>query len=227
VSTAQTHHLGMPLRSSEDEPESRGYSYSRLVEMWRAANAIKSNLMMMWWTPEALYKEFSGTDAAFQKVLLPPPTQDCVENGVSDSDRAGSPEGACDDSAKPLELQYNVIYDPSIPDALRNPGHDAVKPFSILELQLNEMVDLWRENGSMREAVWEWGAEIMDFLSTSFPRTKPRVLQEDEESKALLYSSTILGALTSVLVIWTDWNVYCQRESRVFQSASWDFCGSS
>jgi hypothetical protein len=129
-----------------------GYTYTQLTELWRAANATKSNLMMYWWNPEVLYQSFQGSNAEFQKVLLPPPTQECFENiimmGLRCSqkleERVGDPKGLCDESVRSLHTimspgLYNSIYDPLIPEALRNPGHLDLKLFSISELQLGEL----------------------------------------------------------------------------------------
>jgi len=40
----QLFHLNIPLQKEH-------YSYGQAVELWNAANATRSNLMMMWWTP--------------------------------------------------------------------------------------------------------------------------------------------------------------------------------
>ena len=55
------YHLNIALESDGQEggnPGKGGYKYSQLVEMWRAANATRENLMIMFWTPESLYNEF-------------------------------------------------------------------------------------------------------------------------------------------------------------------------
>jgi len=55
--TQQAYHLDIALESSG--PSSNGgYSYNQLYEIWQAANATKSDVMMLWWTPEALFDRF-------------------------------------------------------------------------------------------------------------------------------------------------------------------------
>mmetsp|Transcript_23604 Transcript_23604/g.55701 ORF Transcript_23604/g.55701 Transcript_23604/m.55701 type:complete len:684 (-) Transcript_23604:791-2842(-) len=86
---AQTFYNKIALQSSGPDPYTRGYSYSQLRELWKAANATRSNLILPWWTPEALYQEFLGSyDSAnssrssttgMQKVTLPPRTQTCID----------------------------------------------------------------------------------------------------------------------------------------------------
>jgi hypothetical protein len=233
----QCHHLGIPLRSSGDiHPAGRrGYSYARLVEMWQAANATKSNLMMMWWTPESLYQTFAGTDAAFQKVLMPPPTQECIDNRAlhaecSDilEERVGAPEGTCGEASIPLEKHiseslFDAIYDSSIPEALRNPGHTVLSQFSITALQLDEMFAILKAKGSMREAMCDWASENMDYLETLVPREYPRVQKGNEDNGTLLYASTFLGGLATFVVLVIAWRVHIKREKRALRLAQLDF----
>ena len=99
----QTTHLDIALRSSGSDGGARGWTYSQLLEMWAAANATKSDIMMQWWTPDTLYQKYLGTEAEMQVVTLPPPTQKCVQARIQIEDRcnedpivrAGDPDGAC------------------------------------------------------------------------------------------------------------------------------------
>jgi len=50
-----TYYLSIALEGDGDEPYCKGYSYSQLTEIWRAANATKSHVMMMWWAPHPLH----------------------------------------------------------------------------------------------------------------------------------------------------------------------------
>jgi hypothetical protein len=75
----QSYHLNIPLRSSGPEGTlARGYPYESLVEIWKAANYTQSDVVMYWWTPDALVDMFAGTDAEFTKITLPAPTQQCI-----------------------------------------------------------------------------------------------------------------------------------------------------
>lgn len=71
----QLHYLNIALQSTGPEGVARGYSSTRLGEMWRAANATKSNLIMQYWTPESLHQEFVGTDAEIFRISMPSRTQ--------------------------------------------------------------------------------------------------------------------------------------------------------
>ena len=137
VFQAQAFHNNIALNTSGDEPFGSGYSYPRMIEIWYAANATKSDVIMHWWQPEALYQLFIGSDAEFQKVDLPAATLKCLQSRVDiDSVRCsgdfageqGSPEGACDDPDQALMKLisaglYEVINDPSIPEARRSPAY--------------------------------------------------------------------------------------------------------
>ena len=73
-----------------DGPEaSGGYPYAQILEIWQAANATKSNVVMYFWNPSTLYQSFIGTDAEFEKISLPPPTEDCVQHRVANDQRCG------------------------------------------------------------------------------------------------------------------------------------------
>lgn len=99
----QTHHLDIALKSSGPDVGAGGWSYSSLLEMWAAANATKSDIMMQWWSPDTLYQKYLNTEAEMQIVTLPPPTQKCVQARIELEDRCnedsvvrvGNPDGAC------------------------------------------------------------------------------------------------------------------------------------
>ena len=82
-----------------------GYSSEQMMQIWRAANATKSHVFI-WWEPDLKNEEFNGTNYAFQQVILPTTTQECINyrahelirQKCSDSidERWGKPIGACD-----------------------------------------------------------------------------------------------------------------------------------
>ena len=86
----QIKYLNIPLKSSGPEEPIGGYTYSRLVELWRAANATKSNLIMHYWTPEPLVQEFVDTDAEFIRITMPPPSQLCADSRRSEKYQCSS-----------------------------------------------------------------------------------------------------------------------------------------
>ena len=55
--TQQTFQLDIALESNGKQPDG-GYTSSQLKQIWYAANATKSDVVMMWWSPEALYETY-------------------------------------------------------------------------------------------------------------------------------------------------------------------------
>jgi hypothetical protein len=162
----QLHYLNIALKSTRPEGPAGGYSYIRLAEMWKAANATKSNLLMQCWSPEALYQEFVGTDAEFVRVTLPSRTQECLnsrrpQDNMCSEDltvRVGDPEGICEESSKPLWKVlvgnlFDKLNDPSIPIPIRSPAYLGLQKFQISELQLEQIFDYQRTESTPRDAV--------------------------------------------------------------------------
>ena len=108
-------------------------SYRQMTEAWLAANATDNNIIMNWWSPTSLKQIFQGTNYEFVEVILPTPTQDCMNHrieqdafcpgfiSVHDNDNMvtalnnntadfllyGDPRGACD--VPPQLLQKFVL----------------------------------------------------------------------------------------------------------------------
>lgn len=232
---SQTFHLNIPLRSSGSEPNSRGYTSQQLADMWRAANATRSHLLMYWWRPESLYQEFAGSDAEFQRVLLPPPSQQCARARLTprercaaeEAERVGSPDAACDES--PIQLEklmstglYRSTYDENIPDAIRNPAYEVLKAFRLNELQLGELFEYRREKKSMREAVCVWAGENIEHIKTFLPPTYPRKLQV-QEFVGVATASLIMASLALLSVLLVAILVFLSRHKRSIQVAQIEF----
>ena len=82
-----------------------GYNSSQMVQIWHAANATKSHVVMWWYSPDPLLVQFWNTPSSFQKVSLPSSTLECIQNTVSQTDRCSkevsvrrgaSNKGSCD-----------------------------------------------------------------------------------------------------------------------------------
>jgi hypothetical protein len=170
--TQQFYHLGIAFKGSLEEVQG-GYTYSQLTQIWRAANATKSTVMMQWWKPEALYQEFLGTDAEFTRVILPPPTQICEENRIDGANRCGddfdlkigSPEGSCDYAPEALQKVFglslkDLMENEDFPEELRSPAYDALKKYDISDLQLGNILDQWMDIG-----IDPWGYDPREAVS--------------------------------------------------------------
>ena len=240
----QIHYLNIALKSTGPEGPAGGYPYERLVEMWKAANATKSNLMMQYWSPEPLYQSFLGTDAEFISVTLPTRTQECLESrrplddmcSEDEAIRLGEPEGICEESSKPLWKVlvgnlYDRLYDPTIPLPIRSPAYDALAVFQISELQLGQIFDYRSTEPTPRDAVCRWVSENLDYLQTFIPRSYPRTIRTSDEisinkssdSDPIVYIATVVGGITTVVVIVTWILVYRRREVHAFRMAQTEF----
>ena len=231
----QAYHLNISVESNGSLQPNGGYTYGRLTEIFQAANATKSNLLIYWWIPEALYQEFLGTESEFMNVQLRPPDQACVEARVSSEERCagdlGSPVGACDGEAHSLlKLITNNLLPETYaqPEALRSPAYRAIKAVTISELQLGQILDYWsarkidRWNYDPREAVCRWVAENVNFLELFIPRTYPRTVQTRE--KAPVWAASVaLGCVSVVLVASAGAFVVHYRARRAIRYAQVSF----
>lgn len=230
------YHLNIALESNGPEPNSGGYTYAQLSDVWLAANATKSNVMMMWYKPEITYQNFLHTDAEFTKVVLPPQTQECINARVSIADRChpdpvvrrGAALGACD---KDVQQLYKLISsnlapltdDDSIPEGKRSPAYDVVSLFSMTGEHLGQMFELWKQVHDPRDAVCTWVTENLELVRKSIPRTFPRTFVEKDEIAPLLHISIVLASVALVSAVITCAAVYELRERRVMRTSQVEF----
>jgi hypothetical protein len=180
---SQIKYLNIPLKSSGPDEPIGGYSYSQLVELWKAANATKSNLIMHYWTPEPLVQKFVDTEAEFIRITMPPPSQLCADSrrpekfqcSLNDTLRYGVKEGTCEESAKNLYKLivgnlYDVIYNDQIPEPIRSPAYDALRLFELSELQLGQIFDYLYKSSSASY----FGSENWSNISNSTTMTNVR-----------------------------------------------------
>lgn len=239
---ATCHWLDIALESNGQQPNSGGYTYGQLGQLWRAANETRNHVAMMWVVPDPVYEEFLGTDFEFVKVTLPAPTQKCQqfkinpENRCSDDPelRLGTAEGVCDETARPLHKLmlskfYDLTQDPSIPEAIRNPAHPVVSQFSLSELQINDMFRYWlMQPDEPREAICQFVIDNLDDLEQFLPRSYPRTIRHSSSDKSspshwLSIATSVLGVLATLLVLVTAALVYHHRGRRVLRYAQIEF----
>ena len=198
---------------------------------------------MHWWTPEALYAQFLGSEGEFVRVTLPPTTQECLEARVHsslrcDTDlamRVGSPEGACDETSNPLLKLiatglYRVTYNPEIEEANRSPGYDAVKSFRVSSLQLAQIFQYWQASSAdiywdlgPRDAVCQFVSENIDYMRDFIPKTYPRVMQDKETWNMINFISLGCSGLALIAVIGTAGTIVYQRERPIMRMSQIEF----
>ena len=242
------YHLDIAVESNGKEPGSNGYSYVSMTQIWAAANATQSNVMMQWWSPEALYQEYLGTDFEFTRVNLPPPTQTCIENRVDPLDRCssdpvvrvGDPRGACAEAPHSLlkvisTALYELSYDPEIPSAVHSPAYETIKNFRISDLQLGEIFNYWfqesnKEYGDQwnlapREAVCKWFVEHAEEMMSYVPESHPRRIEENKGvyDKAIYFISIAISCLAMTAALAATLVTYRQRNKQVMRIAQIEF----
>jgi hypothetical protein len=238
----QTYHLNIALSSDGKEPGSNGYPYSQLAEIWAAANATKSNVVMHWWTPEAIVQTYANTDAEFLRVALPPASQDCIESRIAVEDRCssdplvqvGKAEGACDEAPHALQKVistglYQSIHDPFIPEAKRSPAYESIALFQVNSYQIGRFFDYWlsREtdkwNFDARDATCQWVIENLEYLQDFVPETHPRILQEEEREGALFYASISFAGVSLSMTAYSIIITYQFRKYQALRYAQFEF----
>lgn len=169
----QAYHLDIALKSNGEE-DAGGYSYGEMVQIWRAANWTKSDAVGWWWRPESLYQEFQGTDAEFERINLPNPNSQCVNNRIEHENWCGdgdqtydSAEGTCDNPPIPLQKLvstglYTLVHQEES-EAKQSPAYDVISQFTISTYELEEIFSNWGATNTTdefgynaRNAVCQW-----------------------------------------------------------------------
>jgi len=225
-------------------PPNNGYSYSHMVQIWRAANATKSHVFFWWWTPDRLVDEFGASeDYSFQRVLLPTPTDECINyrekelNNQKCSDdievRKGEPIGSCDYGAISLQKITSLGLETSSlaggVEAAQSPAYDFLKQIALPQYSLSKIFRQWSklsaDNGTMydagyaaRESLCEWVYDNQEQLTRFSPKSFPRK-KKSESYSALSYVGYVLGSVALILAIIVAICMYIWRDQPIIKSA--------
>lgn len=240
----QAAHLNIALESNGPEDVSGGYSYGQMIEIWAAANATRSNVMMLWWTPEALFQNYLGTDAEFQRVALPPPTQECINARVDIGtrcagtleERMGNPLGTCDSAPFPLlrivtRNLFTLGQGTTLSLAQYSPAYDAIRAFTFSGLQIDTIFSRWAKRGKdkwnydPRDAVCTWVVDNLEHIKSIVPRSYPRVVHHDMKAtrSVLFVGSITISCVAIVMVLVCMIFTYRYREKRCMVYAQPEF----
>lgn len=227
----QAYHLNIALESDGEDPTGGGYSYEHLTQIWAAANATKSDVMMIWWKPEILYQTYIGTDSEFTPVILPPPTQTCYENRVFQTECGadleslrGDPEGACDYGVKILNKVVSKALrdeDRDVPVELHSPAYDTLLNYVISDLDLGRISEFWLSyktdpwNFDPRKAACQWVAANMDRIESFLPPTHPRTMEREQvKNDSLRLSGMVMSCLAIVILTIASLLTHLKRNSK-------------
>jgi hypothetical protein len=229
---AQLYWNEIALESNGPMEPNGSYSYGNMIQIWRAANATKSNVIFWWFKPDPTVEEFRGTDAEFQQILLPEATEACSKARISALDRCstdpwvrrGGELGACDSEAHALQKIVATSLRQKSPPAYQSPAYEAIKNLKISDLAMNNILRDWVNGNSEdawgygpRKAVCEWVANNLDLLDGFVPPGYPRKLTNDNQyDEPWLYIFYVLGGLSAALVVVVSIMTYHYRAKRVF-----------
>lgn len=226
----------IPLTSDGPLEPNNGYGYFQMLEIWKAANATKSPIFMWWWKPDSLDQLFADTDYALQPVFLPPPTEECEKNRVTNlercsadpTDRIGTALGSCDFPAHSLQkVLTSTLAETSFAaaEATRSPAYDFIKRFRVSDLSLTIILRHWISMGSdtygvdPRIAVCQWVYNNLEQLEEkTIPAGYPREISENF-STAMYITSLIFGSLALALTICAAIFTLKYRKNAVFRHA--------
>jgi len=230
----QVRYHAIPLESDGDEPGS-GYQAQQMKDIWRAANATKSNVVMLWWDTDPLFREFMGSEAEFKKVYFPPATQECVDarHAKDEMDRCSHSNseaaGMCDQASTCLKklISTGLHDDDAISMVAKSPAYEALQLFTIDELQMSEIFENFQHLESHRKAACQWVVDNFDILTAGIPKEHPRRIvtrsRNHHHYPWLHKSSLIFGIITSGVVLLTGVLVYINREKQEVKKAQIDF----
>mmetsp|Transcript_27658 Transcript_27658/g.66484 ORF Transcript_27658/g.66484 Transcript_27658/m.66484 type:complete len:619 (+) Transcript_27658:338-2194(+) len=242
----QTHHLSIALKSNGPDKPVGGYSVELQQDIWRAANATGEHVIMQVREPNALVDEFLGSSYSFERVKLPEPTQQCVDDRRPIKDRCsslvekrlGSPEGACDTPPQPVHkifstALYEISKGASIRPELHSPAYDALRAFSLSELRIDEMFDYYnslpyddsktKKHFGLRDTACQWAAENIQLLESFIPQSYPRSMEDGKPSKGLTITSLTTSSIAIIGVAVTTFGVRVYRRKKVFVLSQIDF----
>ncbi|CAB9522416.1 Receptor-type guanylate cyclase gcy [Seminavis robusta] len=245
--TQQFHHLDIPLQSTGPTPN-RGYSYAQLTQLWAAANATRTPVMMLWWSPEPVFEAYVDTAAAFTRVLLPHPTQECLDARIDyrthcNADLAwnetvGDPAGACDTFPQVLQKGMgtalrDISIGVDIPVAFHNPAYQVVTKYKLSNVQMGKIFEYWlarttdKWHYDQRDAVCQFVVENLDWLLALVPESYPRVVHErhGDAQKSLSKAALAMAVMAVVLCVGALVLTCLKRATKVMYYLQMEFFG--
>mmetsp|Transcript_24903 Transcript_24903/g.61262 ORF Transcript_24903/g.61262 Transcript_24903/m.61262 type:complete len:912 (-) Transcript_24903:49-2784(-) len=210
----------------------RGYTYSEMIQIWNAANATKSDVMMWWYEPDALLEQYKSSDAEFTKVHLPSPSLQCLEARAAPDDRCdtnpivrlGDKAGSCDNHPHVTKKAIaRSLRDSALMESAedQSPAYSFIRNFAIDDLEISTILQHFVANGgtgyAAREAVCAWIANNTDALQSFIPPNHPRVFQSrDDNGEAVSVVARFVAGLALVYVLVSSAITFKKRKAAVF-----------
>lgn len=229
---AQTFWNNIALKSSGRDSVSGGYTSADMADVWYAANATKSDVIIWWYEPSTLVEAFRDSEFAFNRITLPPATVECRDIRVKGDDlcdediaiRRGPKEGSCGESAHVTKKVIASSLRDAIsiePEVSKSPAYEFLRNFNMDELALEEILRKYDREGATapiaRELVCEWVSENLEYLRSFSPPTFPRaIVARDNTSDSIRRAATALGGIAAACVLILGFFVFKFRKVKVF-----------
>ena len=215
---AQLRWNGIPMVSRGPEASNNGYSEEAMLQIWSAANATKTSVMMWWWFPHPAIERFEQTEFKFYRINFPRPTENCINyrrNNIehcstNQTVREGfSIESSCDYPVeKPqkymtraLKTQFDAVNEEE-----RSPVYPFMDVFEIPTYAMEEIFEEWMKvdkdyyGYDTRTAICKWVYDNVEILELYVPRSYPRETNE-KRNDALVYSAFTISSIALVVVL--------------------------
>lgn len=197
---------------------STSYSYSSMLEIWNAANATGSHVMMWWWVASIEAQIFGNSSYSPQLVQLPQPSKQCIANRPSIAERCsadpivrrGSPLGACDQEYdQPQRLIASSVNQMNslLPAVDQSPAVEMLTSLKVTNFDIIEIIQNMISKGddqievTAREAVCDWVAENIDQLEDIIPPNFPKRLTRVFEIGTGHYVAQAMAILVGLVAV--------------------------
>lgn len=238
---AQMYWNNISLASRGPIKPNNGYTYSQMFQIYKAANATKSDVFFWWWTPEILDQIFIDSDYELHQVALPQESRKCIEYRRNDnilrcsdnlSERLGdAATGACDyEQEAPTKIMATgfVTATEAKVNALQSPAYELMKTVGLPLFPIDSMLKSWDDLrkaddviDAEREGLCLWVYDNIDYLLDYVPKGYPRV-KNAVTYERLSLSGYILGSVAMLAVILSFSFIYKNRTKREIKYAQVD-----
>jgi len=175
---------GIPLESEIS------YSYGELMQIYQAAEATKSAIILLWWYPDSNIEQYD-----FWEVKLTGTTRECVNN------RAMPPEGKsrCDMNHTANELIGNqvgscgyqtqtleTVISPSVrineldkPEGMESPAYNAIRNLLVSDIDISDLLNEWSRVRQANTSGYDLREVVCSFVEENY-----NVEEEDSSSSS-------------------------------------------
>ncbi|KAL7548819.1 hypothetical protein ACHAWF_012077 [Thalassiosira exigua] len=175
------------------------------------------------------------------QVMLPRPTQECVEHRIDTAMRCdveanefdiyGDEKGACGEPdiliQKVASNMQETIGGSKNPKARMSPAYDAYKSFSLTVLQQQEILTAWAERGKdranfdLRYATCKWMADNLEHIVESFvPADHPLTFVEESTTTPATIIALLFSAVAIVVSSATTFGIVRLHSKRLLGRAA-------